>query len=172
MKKFTKTLDKSDYVMPEVQPAHFTEIQNNLADLHDKLFPDAKHISPDDAQFLRANAKKALKGQKLVSEEDFLKLKEEVEGLRWFRDEVNSRVIPGETDSHDAAREFINGSLKKLKLYESQLDKADELILDIHAQITTYSKYTASKVYEWKDLRGKDGSEELREFDDNGRDEE
>lgn len=122
-------LDKSDYVMPEVQPAHFTEIQNNLADLHDKLFPDAKHISPDDAQFLRASAKKALKEQKLVSEEEPTKLKE-------------------------------------------LLNKADELILDIHAQITTYSKYTASKVYEWKDLRGKDGSEELREFDDNGRDEE
>lgn len=55
-------------------------------------------------------------------------------------------------------------------LYE-QLAKADEIILDIHAQITTFSKYTASKVYEWKDIRGKDASDILKEFDDNGRDE-
>lgn len=52
-----------------------------------------------------------------------------------------------------------------------KLRKADEIILDIHAEITTYSKYTASKVYEWKDLRGDDGSNALKEFDDNGRDE-
>lgn len=52
-----------------------------------------------------------------------------------------------------------------------QLTKADEVILDIHAQITTFSKYTASRVYEWKDLRGDRASDDLKEFDDNGRDE-
>ena len=55
---------------------------------------------------------------------------------------------------------------------EILLNRADEIILDIHAQITTFSKYTASKVYEWKDLRGKDAILELKAFDDNGRDEE
>ena len=57
------------------------------------------------------------------------------------------------------------------KEYIELLDKADEIILDIHAQITTFSKYTASRVYEWKDLRGKNATPELKEFDDNGRDE-
>lgn len=51
------------------------------------------------------------------------------------------------------------------------LKKADEIILDIHAQITTFSKYTASRVYEWKDLRGKSATSDLKAFDDNGRDE-
>ena len=51
------------------------------------------------------------------------------------------------------------------------LKKADEIILDIHAQITTYSKYTASRVYGWKDLRGNDATDDLKEFDDDGRDE-
>lgn len=52
------------------------------------------------------------------------------------------------------------------------LELADKLILDIHAQITTFSKYTASLVYQWKDARGASGSNDLREFDDNARDEE
>lgn len=52
-----------------------------------------------------------------------------------------------------------------------QLNRADEIILDIHAEITTFSKYTASRVYDWKDIRGEDGSPNLKEFDDNGRDE-
>lgn len=52
------------------------------------------------------------------------------------------------------------------------LDKADEIILDIHHQITTYSKYTASRVYEWKDLRGTMASINIQQFDDSGRDEE
>ena len=52
-----------------------------------------------------------------------------------------------------------------------QLDQADEIVLEIHAQITTFSKYTASKVYEWKDIRGEDGSIYIKQFDDNGRDE-
>jgi hypothetical protein len=51
------------------------------------------------------------------------------------------------------------------------LKKADEIILNIHAEITTFSKYTASLVYECKDIRGDDGSDDLKEFDDNGRDE-
>ena len=64
---------------------------------------------------------------------------------------------------------YINQKL--LLRAQEQLRRADEIILDIHAQITTYSKYTASKVYEWKDLRGEEGIGELKEFDDNGRDE-
>jgi hypothetical protein len=61
---------------------------------------------------------------------------------------------------------------------QEQLKKADEIILDIHSQITTFSKYTASRVYDWKDIRGEDGTpfrlcigREGKEFDDNGRDE-
>lgn len=62
-------------------------------------------------------------------------------------------------------------SSKLLEKAQKQLALADAIILDIHAQITTFSKYTASKVYEWKDIRGVHGSSELKEFDDNGRDE-
>lgn len=39
-----------------------------------------------------------------------------------------------------------------------ELNRADEIILDIHSQITTFSKYTASRVYDWKDIRGEDGT--------------
>lgn len=49
-----------------------------------------------------------------------------------------------------------------------QLEQADEIILDIHAQITTFSKYTASRVYDWQEIRGEDASADLKEFDDNG----
>lgn len=66
----------------KVAAPQFTEIQNRLVELHDKLFPDAKHITPDDANFLRANAKNALKATKLVPEEDLKKAQEECVKLR------------------------------------------------------------------------------------------
>lgn len=71
----------------------------------------------------------------------------------------------------DRIFERYRNSQKEVDELKTLLNKADNIILDIHAQITTFSKYTASKVYEWKDLRGKDAISALKDFDDNGRDE-
>ncbi len=60
---------------------------------------------------------------------------------------------------------------KRIQQLEMLLEKADDIILDIHAQITLFSKYTASRVYDWKDMRGEDATQELKDFDDDGRDE-
>lgn len=74
------------------------------------------------------------------------------------------------TERHNVA-DCINGLKRERDSLRTMLEKADKIILDIHAQITTFSKYTASRVYEWKDLRSKNASSDLKEFDDNGRDE-
>ena len=105
-------------------------------------------------------------GLKLSSDEiemldhKIAKLEERNGELQYLLNHINSFVMPGEVDSIDSLRALFKN-----------LDKADAIILDIHAQITTYSKYTASKVYEWKDIRGKAGTDALKVFDDNGRDE-
>ena len=43
----------------------FTEIQNNLMELHDKLFPNSGTITAEDAAFMRNVTKKALNGKVL-----------------------------------------------------------------------------------------------------------
>ena len=50
----------------KVQEPKFTDIQNMLTEIHDRLFPESKHISPEDVAFLRSKVRAANPGVKLV----------------------------------------------------------------------------------------------------------
>lgn len=45
----------------KVNPPTFTQIQNNLMELHEKLFPEVKYISSEDLLLIHSVATKAMK---------------------------------------------------------------------------------------------------------------
>lgn len=63
---------------------------------------------------------------------------------------------------------FKCGFMVAWNLLQIELVKADKIILDIHGQVTIYSKYTADVVYKWKKERGENAIDKLIYFDDNG----
>jgi hypothetical protein len=54
-------------------------------------------------------------------------LQSELADLRWFRDQVNKNVLPGVSDTHDSAREFINASMRIYRKMEKVVEAAREI---------------------------------------------
>jgi hypothetical protein len=105
----------------KVNAATFTQIQNNLVELHDKLFPEVKCLTQDDFAFLHhANKKKHEAKQKIPdgSEVAMAALLEEIEMLRTV---VASAY---ELRHIKFGREYKKACVKFDKLYE-ELNKTD-----------------------------------------------
>jgi len=91
----------------KVLPPHFTEIQNNLNDLHDKLFPDSGEFSAEDIKFIRdANKGKA---HGLVPEEELLVFKNQLNECVTSHQKQNAYVekLEGEIETLQYALENI-----------------------------------------------------------------
>lgn len=70
----------------------------------------------------------------------------ELPDLRWFRDEINKRVMPGQTDSGDAAYEVVQDLraqiaefrrreavyLEKFKAFDERLDQLKSEMIAVH----------------------------------------
>ena len=86
----------------KVAPPQFTDLQNQFADLYYKFFPDAKHITLTDVDFLRTINKEALE-EKSVLKKYYLQDSRSVVGnflLFWAKDRR------GYTTDIDKAHEF------------------------------------------------------------------
>ena len=110
----------------KVNAPTFTQIQNNLVELHDKLFPEAKCLTQDDFGFLHHANKKIHEAKQNIpdgSEVAMAVLLEEIEMLR--------AVVASAYELRHTkfGREYKKACVKFDKLYE-ELNKTDRPCLE------------------------------------------
>lgn len=113
----------------KVFPPQFTDIQNNLMELHDKLFPELKHLSLEDVELMASLNKQVKK-----LEDKLERTKDNYRKQIQENDEIEQKVYDEQYDTIESLKSQLQWSIKNEEQYKMALAEAKENFMQFQSE--------------------------------------